>query len=214
MITTESIGYPSTLIPPTQLCSLPPIPTSFPKTILSLGPAFRLLITGPFLRGCSAVGLPPLSWAEGSKSDKAMNFYQSFTFCPPSVIPLSSIWSLDEDRANTGNEVTTLTSLRHAASSSCLKLSLLSRHLPDFVFWGFSSIFPLIFLAVPLSFQFLAKFLFITQFTPSPKILTHFMCCLLGKKIKGFCLHQFKFSPNKKNQGIYASNYLPHYVAL
>lgn len=86
-------------------------------------------------RGRLAVELPPLSLAEGSKSIKVKNFYYSFTFCPSSAIPLSSIWSLDEDRARTGIVIwkSQHSWLWCAASSSCLKAeSLLSRHLPSF----------------------------------------------------------------------------------
>lgn len=49
------------------------------------------------------------------------------------------------------------------------------------------------------------KFPFITQFSPPPEILTHFICCLLGNKIKGLHLCQFKLSLNKGNQSIYAA---------
>lgn len=57
------------------------------------------------------------------------------------------------------------------------------------------------------SFSFIssAKFPSITQFAPPPEILTHFICCLLGKKIKGLHLCQFKLSLNKENQSIYAA---------
>lgn len=104
--------------------------------------------------------------------------------------------------------VTTRLSLWCAAPSSCFKAEpLLSRHLPSFELWDFFSTFPFFSLFSSPSFSFIssAKFPFTTQFAPPPEILTHFICCLLGKKIKGLHLCQFKVSINKRNQSIYAA---------
>lgn len=66
-----------------------------------------------------------------------------------------------------------------------------------------------ILLTIPLTVlypqHFPYKFPFTTQFAPPPEILTHFIFCLLGEKIKGLHLCQFKLSLNKGNQSIYAA---------
>lgn len=106
-------------------------------------------------------------------------------------------------RTELGLGITTL--LWCAASSSCFKLSLCCQ---DICLVSSCGIF------LPHShsshcshspsFSFIssAKFPFITQFAPPPEILTHFICCLLGKKIKGLHLCQFKLPLNKGNQRI------------
>lgn len=64
----------------------------------------------------------------------------------------------------------------------------------------------------PFRFIPRSKFPFVT--VPTPKILTHFICCLLGKKIKGHHFYQFKLSLNKGSSSIYTRNYLYHHMVL